>query len=55
LRFHIPSLSELEKEGAETLEQAGPRLARMIRNWITLMLGIPSGPTEEPTVQAPKA
>lgn len=40
--------------GTETAEQAGTRLARMMRNWTTLMLGIPSGLAEEPTTQAPK-
>jgi hypothetical protein len=55
LTLHFMDGAKAISSGRETAESVGPKLQRMMRNWTTLMLGIPSSLTEEPTVQAPRA
>jgi hypothetical protein len=55
LALHFMDGAKAISCGRETAEAVGPKLQRMMQNWTALMLGIPSGLTEEPTVQAPKA
>jgi hypothetical protein len=51
---HFIDAFEAGKLGVETPAEAGPRLARLMRNWTTLLLGVPSGISEEPTIQSPR-
>jgi hypothetical protein len=55
LVLHFMDGAKVISSGRETAEAVGPKLQRMMQNWTALMLGIPPGLTEEPTVQAPKA
>jgi hypothetical protein len=51
---HFIDAFEAGKLGVETPVEAGPRLARLMRNWTTLMLGVPSGLGDAIPVQAPR-